>query len=376
MANLELELPRERTTLTERSADLGLAQYWVERDVIENPASRARAVPFCWKWRDMYPLLEKAARIVPVEEAYRRSLLFVNPGLRPKPWMTTTIYGGCSWYNPGESAEVHRHMPSASRFVLAGDGGFTTVEGEKCTMRRGDLVITPNGTWHNHGNDGNEPVIWIDVLDLPVVEFLYNSWAMDYEYFEAPAPNSKPVKRLVQSVSKPEHYSQKVYATGGIKPKSISHARGQGHGSPMYVYRWDDTLAALDQLREFPTAPCDGIAVEYINPMTGGAVMPTLSYSVNLFQPGEKPDFQRKTASTVFCAIHGRGMTEMDGATISWEQNDVFVIPSWIWYRHVNLDSKKDAMLYAVSDEPTLEKLELLVRQRRTIDGQIIEISR
>jgi gentisate 1,2-dioxygenase len=370
MANAELVSRKERT-LTERAADLGLAQYWVEREVIENPASRIKAVPHCWRWRDMYPLLEKAATTVPMEEAYRRTLLFVNPGLAPRPWMTTTIYGGCSWYNPGERPEVHRHQPSASRFVLSGDGGFTNTEGEKCTMRRGDLIITPNGTWHNHGNDGKEPVIWIDVLDVPIVELLNNSWAMEHDYFESSAANGTPIKQMVQSVKKPEDYSAKIYGTGGIRPKSVSHQRGQGHGSPMYVYRWDDTLAVLTRLREFPGDPCDGVAVEYVNPVTGGSVLPTLSYSVSLFRPGEKPDYQRKTASTVFCAIEGRGMTEMDGATIRWQKNDVFVIPSWTWYRHINLDSKQDVLLYAASDEPALEKLELLVCERRTPDGRV-----
>jgi gentisate 1,2-dioxygenase len=374
MANLDVLSMPDRDVLSKRTGELGLVPYWIERDVIENPASRARAVPFCWKWRDMYPLLESAAVTVPVEEAYRRTLLFVNPGLRPKPWMTTTIYGGYSWYNPGEAPEVHRHQPSASRFVLSGDGGFTTVEGEKCRMLRGDLVITPNGTWHNHGNDGKEPVIWIDVLDLPVVELLHNSWKMDYEYFEPAASGKNPVKRPAQSIDKPADYSAKVYGTGGIKAKSIAHRRGQGHGSPMYVYRWKDTLTALDRLREFPADPCSGIAVEYVNPLTGGPVLPTLSYEVNLFRPGEQPDFQRKTASTVFCAIQGRGVTQMDGATISWEQNDVFVIPSWTWYRHINIDPKQEVMLYAVSDEPTLEKLELLVHQRRTSDGTVIDL--
>jgi gentisate 1,2-dioxygenase len=363
----------ERELLTKNSNKLGLTEYWVEREVIENPAYRNIAVPFTWHWKDIYPLLAKASDIVPMEEAYRRALLFANPGLAPKAWMTTTIYGGVSWYNPGESAEVHRHPPSASRFVLSGDGGWTTVEGEKCMMARGDLILTPNGSWHNHGNDGKEPIIWVDILDLPLAENLNNSWVMEYDYYEQDKKDAPPAKRTIQTISQADDYSVKAYSTGGIKPTFFEHKRAQGNGSPMYVYRWKDTVAALNRLREFKPDPCDGISVEYIDPTTGGPVVATMSFGVLMLPAGFQPEFQRKTAGTVYCVIQGRGQTELDnGKVMNWEENDVFVVPSNTWYRHVNLDPKNDLMLYAVSDEPTLQKLGFLKKERRTADGKVI----
>lgn len=362
----------ERETLTRSSKQLGLTEYWAEREVIEDPAHRNVAVPFVWHWKDMQPLLAKASRIVPMEEAYRRALLFSNPGLAPKAWITTTIYGGCSWYNPGESAEVHRHPPSASRFVLSGDGGWTAVEGEKCTMSRGDLILTPNGTWHNHGNDGTQPVIWVDILDLPLTENLNNSWVMEYDYYEQDAA-ARPVKRTTQTITKPEDYSVRCYSNGGLKPTFFGHERGQSKGSPMFVYRWKDTLDALNRIRDFEPDPCDGISMEYIDPTTGGPVIATMSFGVHLFKPRFVPDYQRKTSSTVFCVIQGRGRTELDnGKTLSWEENDFFVVPSGNWYRHVNEDSKSDLLLYAVSDEPALVKLGFFKRFRRTTDGTVV----
>lgn len=363
----------EREALTRNSAAKGLIEYWEAREALENPALRTKAVPFCWHWRDMYPLLERAASLVPVELAYRRALLFQNPGLAPRPWITTTIYGGCSWYNPGESAEVHRHPPSASRFALSGNGGFTTVEGEKCLMSRGDLVITPNGSWHDHGNDGNEPIIWVDLLDLPLADALRNTWTMDYEYFE-PGPGSAPVQRRTQSISKPPGYSARLYGTGGVRPRLPSHRRGQGHGSPMFFYRWNDTLKALDDISELAADPCDGVAVEYVNPVTGASVLPTMSFGVHLYKRGFTPDHQRRTASTVFCVIQGRGKTELDGSVLEWEENDLFVVPGWTWYRHVGADAQRDVLLYAVSDETVLKVLGLWRHQRRTADGQLIEL--
>lgn len=362
----------ERDTLTKSSKDLGLTEYWAEREVIENPKYRRIAVPHVWHWKDMYPLLAKAADIVPMEEAYRRALLYSNPGLAPKAWITTTIYGGCSWYNPGESAEVHRHPASASRFVLSGDGGWTNVEGEKCMMSRGDLILTPNGTWHNHGNDGRKPVIWVDLLDIPVVENLNNSWVMEYDYYE-PKRGGGTVKRTIQAVSKSADYSAQVYGAGGVMPTFLSHHRGQGIGSPMYVYRWAATLAALDRLRALAPDPCDGIAVEYVNPTTGRPVIPTLSYGVHMLPAGFRAEFQRSTSSTVYCVLQGRGETEMDGGgTLRWEENDLFVVPSGTWYRNLNRNPKADLILYAVTDAPALAAFDILHRHRRTKDGQVL----
>jgi gentisate 1,2-dioxygenase len=363
----------DRQELSQESRKHGLIEYWLERAELEAP--QQKAVPFCWRWADIYPLLMEAAKIVPVEEAHRRALLFANPGMRPRPFITSTLYGACSLYNPGESAEVHRHMPSASRFVLMGDGGFTTIEGEKCTMLRGDLIINPNGAWHDHGNDGSEPVIWVDVLDLPMAEGMNSSY-FDFDYSE-PADrsnSSQPVKRQTQTVSRPANYSSRLYAGGGLMPKFLSHKRGKGYGSPMYVYRWSDTRSRLDQLRDFEGDPRDGIVIEYVDPVTGQPVLPTMSFRVQLFRPGLVPQWQRKTASTLFCVVEGEGRTEFDGQSFEWKTNDVFVVPSWTWYRNIN-GSSSDLVLLSVSDSPALEKLKFLRMQARDDKQRVFEIA-
>src|SRR5262249_58267049 len=87
-----------------------------------------------------------------------------------------TIRCAISIYNPGDVAPVHLHSPNASRTILSDKGGYTVVEGERCTAARGDLILTPTGTWHDHGNDSSEPVIWIDMPDWPLMEFLDATW--------------------------------------------------------------------------------------------------------------------------------------------------------------------------------------------------------
>jgi len=63
--------------------------------------------------------------------------------------------------------------------IVEGEGAYTTVDGQKCEMRRGDLVLTSTGLWHEHGHDGDAPVIWLDVLDLPLVYYLEASYHVD-----------------------------------------------------------------------------------------------------------------------------------------------------------------------------------------------------
>jgi gentisate 1,2-dioxygenase len=256
-----------------------------------------------------------------------------------------------------------------------GDGGFTTVQGEKCSMSRGDVVLTPNGTWHNHGNDGTEPVIWFDVLDLPLAEACNGS---DFEFdYKEPVPHSNSkdlVERQYQTVSAPLDYSSKLYATGGILPRFLPHNRGRGFGSPQYVYRWKDTICRLQELREFEGDPRDGIVVEYVDPTSGGSALPTLSLRVQLLRANSVPEWQRNTANTMFCVFQGQGRTEFESTTLEWTQNDVFVAPSGCWYRNINA-TDDDLILYSVSDSPALEKLGFLRSQGRNSGGEITELT-
>lgn len=366
-----------RAMLTEKSQDLSMIQLWEIIKELEVEQPRQGAVPYIWKWENFYPLIEQAGTVVPIEESERRTLLFANPSYFPKPYMTSTIYGGCSLYNPGEVAPVHRHTPNASRFVLQGTGGYTTVEGEKCTMNRGDLIITPQGAWHDHGNDGDEPILWIDLLDLPLVEAL-NSSSFEWGYHEPSdeASNSgEPVPREFQTVRMPADHSNKLFASGGLRPMFAETSRGSGVGTPMFVYRWAETLDTLDRLRGYDGSPYDGVMLQYVNPVTGESVVPTLAFHAQLLRPGERTQSHRHTASTVYFVIEGQGTTQVDDTTLEWNRNDVFVVPSWAWHHHENSSAAVDAILYAVNDAPTLGKLALYREEGRSADGTVTRIA-
>jgi gentisate 1,2-dioxygenase len=364
-----------RASLKQDAKALHLVEFWEERADVELKQPRNKARPFRWQWSDIEPRLRIAATSVPIEECERRALVFANPGLDGKPYITNTLFAAYSLYNPGERAPVHRHTPSASRFVLEGDGGFTVVQGEKLRMSRGDLILTPTGTWHDHGNDGRNPVIWVDVLNVPLVEAL-NATQFEFDYTEQDEQSNsgRPIPKTLQSISVPDDHSQRLYATGGILPLFVSHRRGPTEHSPQFVYRWSETRLALERLKDYPGSPYDGIIFEYVDPTNGGPVMPTMSFRCQMLRPGEATRAHRKTASTVYCVLEGEGRTEVEGTTLEWKRNDVFTVPGWLWHEHKNA-SGQGAFLYSVTDEPTMRKLGLFREEAKSADGRIDELA-
>lgn len=363
----------EKLLALEKDAkELNFIEFWKQEKYIEVTEPRITAVPYRWRWRDIEPRLRAAAEIKSLDNTERRALLLSNPGFPGKPYATDTLLGAFSLYNPGEQAKVHRHTPSASRFVLAGDGGFTTIAGEKCMMSRGDLIITPPGTWHDHGNDGKEPVIWVDVLNVPLIDSL-NAPTFEFDYTE-PEDGSNtgdPILKPVQTVIEPVGHSQNLYGTGGIVPLFASHQRGLTEHSPMFVYRWENTHAALQNMRDYEGSPYDGIIVEYTNPTTGGPVMPTMSFRSQLLRPGEHTLSHRHISSSLYCVLKGSGYSIIEGEKFEWTENDVFAVPGWKWHEHVNTSSDSDVCLYSATDEPTFRKLGLFREDRKAADGSI-----
>ena len=346
-----------RAALRERNeakSFIGLWDYFSEiTDGTSSPF-----VPHVWRWADARSLLFDALELVTLEQADRRAFILSNPGVFPKHFTTNTLYVAYQIVGPGETAAVHRHTPSASRFVLEGNGGFTVIEGEKCMMNRGDLILTPQGTWHDHGNDGSEPALWVDVLDLPLVEHL-GAVHFQFDYTEADESTGKPTQRRVQTVHAPDNHSDNLFGTSGLLPAYGSTERGKGLGTPKFVYRWSETLEALDRLTDYDGSPFDGVIMRYANPVTGGPTTDTMDFTVQALRPGQRTSTHRHTSSTIYCCLEGSGVTEVGDMRLEWGRNDTFVVPTWAWHRHINSDAKNRAILYAVTDSPIAKNLGL-----------------
>lgn len=349
-----------------------LTDFAIVQNELEIPSPREMAVPHIWKWHEVSPWLDKTYSGMSLNEVHRRTLALTNPGLKGRPLAATTMLTSMSIYYPGDLAGVHRHTASASRFLLEGDGGYTTVGGEKCPLERGDLVITPNGEWHDHGNDGSTPIIWVNVLDIGLVEYL-NAIFTEWEYYETNGSSGAQATKT-QSFIRPAGWSDKMFSQGGIVPRFGPERRGRGVHSPKYLYQWARTRETLQALRSEAGDPYDGIIVEYINPLSGESVVPTLSFNAQLLRPEELTRTHRHTASSVYCVIEGEGYTDVEGNRLEWTRNDIFVVPGWKWHRHVNRSSSQDAFLYSVSDNPVHEKLHLYREQERLPSGEMREV--
>ena len=216
--------------------------FWAQsadntNDEIKQLMATARAVPFHWSCaKDIEPILEQAVQLITMDDSERRSLILINPGLAPKRATVSTMYTAYRLNDANEIMPPHRHSPSAIRFGLKGKGNFTGVDGEDIVFGPGDMVLTPNDTWHNHGTVGNEQALNLSVLDLPLVETL-NAVHFEHDYKEM--VDGQLVRKQYQTARFTSDYSQKTYGYGGLLPRFASKDRGAGYSSPMFVYRWD-----------------------------------------------------------------------------------------------------------------------------------------
>jgi gentisate 1,2-dioxygenase len=362
--------PAQRAWFHDRGLDAGgtLAQGRVG-------ANQMKAAPHRWRWSEISPYLGRIAEIArtadvsPIEFADRQQFLLVNPGLGGRLQVASTIRCAVSIYNPGDVAPVHMHSPNASRTILSDNGGYTTIEGERCEAARGDLILTPNGTWHDHGNEGATPVVWADILDFPLLEFLDSVW-IDEEF-----PGEREGNARAQKPLQADGYSSRLYGAGGILPGFVGHARGIGHHtSPVFQYRGADIRAALDALRDETGDPYEGVTLDFVNPATGAPVFPTLGYSAQLLRPGEATRWKRETANAFYIVLDGEGTTEIAGRSFDWQTNDIFVVPNFLWRRHINKGSR-GAVLYLCSDRPLFEKIGQYRAQGRTADGEVVQLA-
>ena len=278
--------------------------------------------------------------MISAKEAVRRVLILENPALPGASAITQSLYAGLQLILPGEVAPSHRHTQSALRLIVEGSGAFTAVEGERITMHPGDFIITPAWTWHDHGNPGGEPVVWLDGLDIPLVRFF------DCGFTENYPQDSQPVAR-------PEGDALARYG-GNLLPIDY---RPCGLASPVFAYPYARTRETLEQLRSNGEPHgVHGYKMQFINPATGGCPMPTIGAFVQLLPDGFRGRAYRSTDGTVFHCIEGTGTLTIDGEHIPFAAQDTFVVPAWCAHQ---LDAVGDTVLFSFSDRPVQRALEL-----------------
>ena len=297
-------------------------------------------VPVLWRYDEVRPLLLEAGRLLTAKEAERRVLVLENPGLRGQSRITQSLYAGLQLILPGEIAPAHRHAAAALRFIVEGTGAYTAVEGERTTMHPGDFILTPSWTYHDHGNPGDVPVMWLDGLDVPIVNLFDTS-------FREPYPGE------IQPHTVPEGDSHVRYARNML-PVDWEPARPS---SPIFNYPYTRSREALDELyRNGPIHQCHGVKMRFINPADGGPPMPTIGAFMQLLPKGFRGTAYRGTDATVYAVAEGRGRTRVGDTTCAWGPRDIFVAPSWAPVAH---EADEETVLFSFSDRPAQKALGL-----------------
>jgi gentisate 1,2-dioxygenase len=345
------------------------ADHSEDRQVMD----KKKALPFIWKYAsDIEPLLQRSAELVSLETSERRSLILVNPGLAPRRASVSTMYTAYRLNDPNEIMPPHRHSPNAIRLGLTGSMNFTGVEGENITFGPGDMVLTPHDTWHNHGNQGDEPAINLSVLDVPLCETL-NATYFEHDYREE--EEGRMVRKAVQSERVPPDYSQRVYGSGGLLPRFLAHDRGTGNASPMYVYRWAAMRELLEKFKDWDGSPHEGLMVEYVDPTSGRPVFKTMTFFAQMLRPGERTLPLKQNANLLCAPLEGTGYSLVGETRLDWGPFDTVALPGGHWCSHVNASDREPALLFVASDEPTLKALSLYQKHGKTERGDVMRLA-
>jgi len=339
-------VPREQTPV-ERQAFYGrigpknLAPLWEVLHDLVRAEPQTVCAPHRWRYADVRPHLLEACKLITAQEAERRVLVLENPSLRGQSRVTRTLFAGLQIIMPGEIAPPHRHVAAALRFIVEGEGAYTAVDGERTTMYPGDFVITPSWTWHDHGHPGEGPMVWLDGLDMHMVNFFETSFRENDE------------SRAAHPAVRPEGAS---LARFGNSMLPVGY-HTSGMTSPVFNYPYARTREALEVMRR--TDPLDewhGWKLRYVNPVNGDDAIPTIATFMQLLPKGLATKPYRSTSSTVFIAVAGSGTTKVDDTTLDWQPHDIFVVPSWMTCVHTALE---EAVLFSYSDQGVQQKLGL-----------------
>lgn len=322
-------------------ARAGLVPLWPSLRALLPPGQpRPATRPMHWAYEALRPLLMQAGALTPIEKAERRVLVLANPGFGPGSLQASAaMYLGMQLLLPGEWAPSHRHTPNAVRMVVEGEGAYTTVQGERCPMQRGDLILTPTGLWHEHGHDGTAPVVWLDVLDLPLVHYLEAS------YHEPGARQT-----VHRSASAP-------LCPAGLRPAPGFQREGGRY--PLLRYPWADARAALLALGERRPGQA-AVQLEYVNPATGGPAQNILGFHALMLRPGQRLALPLRSPAAVFHLIEGEAEVQVGEATFRLAEADTCCAPGFTPVQLANRSADGPAFFFVADESPLHEKLGLL----------------
>ena len=317
-------------------AGMDVTPLWEREAGAMSPGTKC--VPQFWRYSDLRPSLMKSIELISKRDAERRVLVLENPSLRGTTYITNTLYAGLQVIAPGEIAPSHRHTPNALRFVIEGQGAYTSVDGERVVMHPGDFIVTPNWTWHDHGNLGTAPVVWLDGLDTPFGKMFGSMFREDLD-------------QESQLVTREEG---EALASFGSNMLPVDYVPGAAH-TPILKYPYDRTREALARLSTAGRFnPAQGAKLRYVNPATGKYPFSTMAVFMQMLPSGFEGKSYRSTDGTVFVVVEGEGTFTIGGHRYEFGVHDIFVAPPWEAY---NLSASSETVLFSYSDRAAQDAL-------------------
>ena len=307
------------------------------------PRAREGNTAAHWQWDGIYNGLMQSGRIVtvgPNAMTGMRSVTGVEARSFPI-WMNAQIL------MPGERTQAHRNIRSETRLVCeAPKGAVFVCEQEAFPMERGDVVISPTWTFHDHWNQGSTPAIWVDGYDNG-----YNGG----ENINERLPNNAPY----QEVKKPTDYGLRTL--GQVRPVSTNDP----YPLPPVRYPWAATKAGLDALREAGKEdPYEGVHLMLASPVDGGPTLPTIAWHAQSLRSQQRTFEHRHNSTTFYFAFEGEGTLVIEGERLDWRRGDIFAVPAWKWHHHEN-SNRGEAILFSIDDWPAMKKLGFYRKEER-----------
>lgn len=332
-------------TLDERN----LRTMWDVHEQWSSPGTDLE--PYLWEWeeiRDSLRTIEEEAPLDELPQGIRRSLALRTPG---SDITSPTIAVFYQTVTSGEVAGAHRHNVGAFRFVVEGnDQMYSVVEGEEFPMEPGDLILTPNWTYHDHVNNSDETAVWVDVLDWPFIGDALSAPIFDnHEEFQQP-------------VDKEQGYYSSQFGT--MRPAADPDSGFRD--APAYRFSWEETYETLSYAADHEEGwdPYNGYNLEYVNPETGrGPVMSTMELRQQLLPGGTETNTHKHNTSEVYYVVKGSGETVVGDTTLEWAEKDSFVVPPGEWHSHESLAD--ESVLFAMSDRPIFDAFNIYHEDRR-----------
>lgn len=334
---------------------------WTVANDIEPWEPTPTSAPVLWRWEDLRPQVLRAIDLVKPEDAGRRVVYLRNPKRTQVSAACGWLFSGLQVMKAGERAPAHRHAASALRFIMEGSGAYTVVEGHKMSLGARDFVLTPNGTWHEHGIEAEgSTCIWQDGLDIPLTN------ALEANFYEV-HPNDYQTQTL------PLDDSPATYGHPALLPELDKWDKPY---SPLLKFRWDQTYEALSEYAKVTDGdPYDGVIMRYVSPATGGDPMLTMGAHMQMLRPGERTKAHRHTGNVIYQVAKGSGYSIIGGKRFDWKEKDIFCVPTWTFHEHGNANASDDACLFSFHDLPTMKKLGFYAEQALDENGGHQEIT-